>query len=201
MTDNIIAIYGSGGHAKIVHEILTLNKHHVSFFLDDNPKEKTLNRLPIFKPNQAPDFSKIIFAIGDNKARQSLFNKYKNNTKVISVIHPNSIISPTAKIGIGTVICAGSVINADSTIGDNCIVNTSSSIDHDCIIMDHSHIAPGCHLAGNVTVETGGFLGIGTNVIPGKKVGAWAICGAGAVVISNIPSRQTAVGVPARIIK
>ncbi len=38
-------------------------------------------------------------------------------------------------------------------------------------------------------------------VILGKTVGAWAVVGAGAVVIHDIPTYRTAVGVPARVIK
>ncbi len=47
----------------------------------------------------------------------------------------------------------------------------------------------------------GAFLGIGSVVIVGKRVGAFSVIGAGAAVTTDIPGGVTAVGVPARIVK
>ena len=47
----------------------------------------------------------------------------------------------------------------------------------------------------------GAFIGAGAIVIPGKKIGAWSIVGAGAVVINDIPDGVVVVGNPARIIR
>ena len=60
------------------------------------------------------------------------------------------------------------------------------------------HIAPGCHLAGNVVVGAGAFLGVGVSVIPGKSIGRWATVGAGAVVVADIAADVVVKGVPAR---
>ncbi|MGQ0452916.1 acetyltransferase, partial [Bacillus sp. SS-TM] len=38
-------------------------------------------------------------------------------------------------------------------------------------------------------------------IIPNLIIGNWSMIGAGATVIHNIPSRCTAVGLPAKIIK
>jgi acetyltransferase-like isoleucine patch superfamily enzyme len=61
-----------------------------------------------------------------------------------------------------------------------------------------AHFAPGAQLAGNVYVEQGALLGIGACVIPGRRIGAWSVVGAGGVVIDDIPPYVTATGVPAR---
>ena len=78
------------------------------------------------------------------------------------------------------------------------ILNTGATVDHDCVIGDAVHIAPGSHLAGNVTLEEGVFLGIGTVVIPGRRIGAWTRVGAGAAVVHDLAANVTAIGVPAR---
>jgi acetyltransferase-like isoleucine patch superfamily enzyme len=49
-------------------------------------------------------------------------------------------------------------------------------------------------------LETGVELGTGACVLPQRRVGAWSVIGAGAVVNKDIPSNSTAVGVPCRII-
>ena len=55
--------------------------------------------------------------------------------------------------------------------------------------------------AYNVTVGEECYIGMGANVIQNRTVGAGSIVGAGAVVIDDIPSGVTVVGIPARIVK
>jgi acetyltransferase EpsM len=98
-------------------------------------------------------------------------------------------------------ILEGVVINTGTSIGKHCIINTSSSLDHHNKISDFVHIAPGTHTGGNVEIDEGAFLGIGTSVIPGIKIGKWSIIGAGSVVIEDVPDYATVVGVPGRVIK
>ena len=95
---------------------------------------------------------------------------------------------------------AGSVIQTDARIGSHAIINTSASIDHDCVVGSYAHIAPGAVLTGIITVENGSFIGAGTVVIPGKRIGEWATVGAGATVVRDIPKYCTAVGTPAKVI-
>jgi UDP-perosamine 4-acetyltransferase len=52
-----------------------------------------------------------------------------------------------------------------------------------------------------VVVGEGTFLGLGSGVIPGIRIGRWSVIGAGAVVTKDIPDNCTAVGVPAKVIK
>jgi len=96
---------------------------------------------------------------------------------------------------------AGVVINAEAHIGDLSIVNTGATVDHDCRVGRGVHIAPQCALAGNVMVGDYTFLGIGTKVIPEMIVGQDVTIGAGGIVITDIASESTAVGVPAKVIK
>jgi acetyltransferase-like isoleucine patch superfamily enzyme len=49
-----------------------------------------------------------------------------------------------------------------------------------------------------VHIGRGAFLGVGANVIPKKRIGNYAIVGAGAVVIRDVPDNTTVVGVPAQ---
>jgi UDP-perosamine 4-acetyltransferase len=62
-------------------------------------------------------------------------------------------------------------------------------------------VAPGVQLAGDVKLGEGVFFGIGSCAIPGVRVGEWTMVGAGAVVVDDLPSDVTAVGVPARMLE
>lgn len=62
------------------------------------------------------------------------------------------------------------------------------------------HIAVS-HLAGGASADEGAFLALGSVVLPGIRVGAWATLGAGSMATKDVPPRTTAVGIPARSIK
>jgi len=96
------------------------------------------------------------------------------------------------------VVFAGAVIQPDAAIGGHAIVNTAASIDHDCVLGDFVHVAPGVRLAGSVVLGEGAMLGIGTVAIPGARVGAWSVVGAGAAILGELPANVVAIGTPAR---
>ena len=52
-----------------------------------------------------------------------------------------------------------------------------------------------------VVVETGADIGMNASILPGVRIGAHAIIGAGAVVTHDIPPYAVAAGVPARVIR
>src|SRR6516164_411154 len=119
--------------------------------------------------------------------------------RLAKAIHPASVIASDVSIGQGTVIMAGVVINTGSRIGRFAIVNTGATVDHDNLLEDGVHISPGCHLAGNVTCRADAFIGTGTSIIPRVQIGERAVIGAGAAVISDVPSDVLALGCPAAI--
>jgi sugar O-acyltransferase (sialic acid O-acetyltransferase NeuD family) len=198
----ITAIYGTGGHAKVIYDILNLNRISIDFFLDDSPSVQALYGHPVYLPDLAPKFDQLIIGIGDNQIRHNKYNHYRKlKVQFINAIHPSAIISSTASIGTGICINAGAIINTESKISNNSIINTGAIIDHDCLIGLSSHIAPGTNLAGQVTVQEGAFIGIGCSIIPNKIIGIWSVCGAGSVIIKNVPEHTLVVGVPAQPIR
>lgn len=203
MNYNGIYIIGAGGHGQVIADILRKLHYPVKGFLDDKLTSKIMD-IPIVGPIMfAKELEgRFVVAIGDNKVRSEIVKKLSlPDDRYFTVIHPSTVIGNNVEIGPGTMIIGGVIINIRTKIGKHVIVNTSSSLDHHNIIGDFVHIGPGTHTGGNVVVEEGAFLGIGTSVIPGKKIGKWAKIGAGAVVIDNIPPYTTSVGVPARVIK
>ena len=195
-----IVIFGGGGHAKVVIDII----HQQQKFAIEAIVDPVTDRQELYGYKIYPDHGQLtegafLVAIGDNKVRKGIFEKMcDSGWSPVAVSHPAAIVAPDVTIGAGTVIMAGAIINPATIVGENCIINTGATIDHDCEIGSHSHIAPGCNLAGTVTTGTGVFLGIGAKVIPGIKIGQWSRAGAGAVVIENVPEEATVAGVPAR---
>lgn len=142
----------------------------------------------------------FVLAVGSNEIRKKLAI-HLAGLEWVNAIHPWSSIHSTARLGAGTVVCAGAVVQPGVTIGDHCIVNTGATVDHDCKVGDYAHLAPGVHLAGCVKINDGAFLGISACAIPGVRIGEWARVAAGSVVTKDILPFAVVAGVPAREIK
>ena len=194
-----LLIIGASGHGKVVADIAELNGYDSILFFDDNDRLKKCGKYPVV--GKSLDISRydgdVIVAIGNARIREQLLEKFSDRNVPI-LIHPNATIASTVKIGMGTVVMAGAVINADAVIGKGVIVNTCSSVDHDCIIDNYSHISVGAHVAGTVHVGNRTWIGAGATISNNINICSDCMIGAGAVVIKEINESGTYVGVPAR---
>lgn len=193
-----VYLYGAGGHAKVVIDILKSRDTQVKAILDDNPEMKELLHIPVVQ--EWRKMSPLIISIGHNELRRRIAEQL-GDIPYARAIDSSAVVSDSATVGEGTVVMQRAVIQSSARIGKHIIVNSCSSIDHDCVIGDFAHIAPGSTLCGNVTVGEGAFIGAGTVIIPGVKIGKWSIIGAGSVVINDIPDHVVAIGNPCKTIK
>ncbi|MFH1400586.1 MAG: acetyltransferase [Nanoarchaeota archaeon] len=200
-----ILIYGASGHGRVVLDIL---RDHTDLdvigFVDDQATGECAG-IPILGPwemAKREPFDAVALGIGDNKARKTVFERLTaHGIDIMTAIHPKAHISPSATIGLGSVICAGAHICAHATIGKNCIINTAATIDHDCTVSAHCHISPNASLGGGCTVGEGTWIGLGSSIIHGISIGDWSIIGAGSAVIKNVPNHVMSAGNPAIIKK
>lgn len=194
-------LYGASGHSKVVIEVVRSGKEQfVEALYDDNPGcDELLGVKVVSDKTVFESKSEWLIAIGNNRIRKKINDKLKLN--YVYLVHSNATLSPSSKLGKGSVVMAGAVINANALVGKHCIVNTGAVIEHDCIVGDYVHVSPGAALAGNVEVGEGTHIGIGAVAIQGVKIGRWATIGAGAVIIRDVPDFAVVVGNPGKIIK
>jgi UDP-perosamine 4-acetyltransferase len=191
-----VIIVGAGGHAKVCIEILREMGEKISFCIGGSDSPENCLDIPVLRGDE---HIQILRHKGYFRAK--LGNDcIREGYQIINAISSHAIISPSVKLGCGVAVMAGSVINAESIIEDFAIINTGATIDHDCRIGRAAHIAPQCGLAGRVSVGPQSILGIGCKVIPEIKIGEQVTVGAGSVVVRDIGSNATAVGVPAKIL-
>jgi len=200
-----VYVIGGGGHAKVVISTLRAMGASLKGVLDDSPRLRGLEiaGVPVLGPIELladQTTPSAIIAVGSNAFRRQTALKFPH-VRWVCALHPTAVIDPSVMIGAGSVVFAGAVLQVDVRLGDHVIVNTGATVDHDGTLHDYTHLAPGVHLAGNVTVAEGAFVGVATAVIPGRRIGPWATVGAGAVVVRDLPANVTAVGTPARTIK
>ena len=190
-----IYIYGASGHGLVVADIAKSCGYEDIVFLDDDNSKGFLTFDDI-KENR--DYH-IAFGIGNNQIREKLYKKVKENGFFTPIlIHPSSIISPSARIEEGTVVMPNVVVNAKAYIGKCVILNSSCVVEHESIIGDFVHISPKVSIAGDVRIGDFTHIGIGSSIIQCLEIGKNSIIGAGSVVVKNIPDFKKAYGNPCK---
>jgi len=194
-------LFGAGGHAKVVIDILRAKDFRIEAVYDDAPQTARLLDIPVLpSPSGVFDIpSGCIISIGDNHARKRVSERLR--VKFLTAIHPRAVVSPYAGVGEGSVIMAHAVVGPAAEVGMHCIINTGAVVEHDCRIGDFVHISPGAVLAGGVTAGEGAHVGTGAAVIQGVTIGRWAVIGAGAVILRDVPDHAVVAGNPGKIIK
>ena len=198
--DHKVYLYGASGHARVIMDSLRASGYKIEALVDDNPELTELDMVPIL--HESCGLSPFIISIGKNDTRRKVAEKLiAQGATFERAIHPNAVLSPSIKIGEGTVVMAGALINAFSQIGCHCIINTGASIDHECQLEDYVHVSPHATLCGNVSVGEGTWIGAGSTIIQGINIGKWCVIGAGSVVTKDIPDGYLAVGNRCKLIK
>ena len=198
-------LYGAGGHAKVVADVLTCRGVRIAGVFDDNPPAAKLRIMEVRDGIQllGSGFPKLdapmIITVGHNGRRAELAATL--GATYGTAIHPSAIIAESVSIGAGSMILHGAVLQADARIGRHVLINTAASIDHDNVLGDFVHISPHATLCGHVEVGEGTHVGAGAVVIQQIKIGRWCTIGAGAVILRDVPDFTTVVGNPGRVIK
>lgn len=206
-------LIGSSGHARVLVDIIELaGIHTIVGLLDDSrPQGTTDLGYPIL--GRVAAISEIsvrhgatgfMIAIGDNWNRGLVRAKIgciAPALQSITAIHPHAQVARTARVGAGTAVMAGAVINSGASIGRFCIVNTQAAVDHNSCLEDFSSVGPGATLAGNVQVGAYSAICLQACVSEKVRIGSHTVVGAGSAVLADLPDEVLAYGAPARVIR
>jgi UDP-perosamine 4-acetyltransferase len=202
-----LILYGAGGHGKVVADLVEkLGAFKVAGFLDDSRTGEFYGYPVLGRGEDAALLVKkgvklAIATVGNCLHRKRLHEALSRAGFELAVaVHPSAVVARGAVLGPGTVIMPGTVVGPDVRIGQGCVVNTGAVIDHDCVLDDFVHVGPGASLSGEVRVGEGTLLGTGSSVRQGVSIGCWSMIGVGAAVVSDMPDRVVAVGVPAKVV-
>ncbi len=202
-----LAIYGAGGHAKVVVELAKQLGYQTICLFDERWQELGETEgcqviggwsemLNFFTTNTDYD---VHVAIGNNSTRLSRLQQLQRlGLKLPILIHPKAYVCASARLGEGSVVMANSTISVGVSLGIGNIINHNSSVDHDAELGDCVHVCPGVHLAGEVSVGDESMLGIGSCVIQGIVIKERVLVGAGAVVVKDVKSAEKVFGNPAK---
>lgn len=179
--------------------------YRVKGFLDD--KADALEGLrgdypPIIGPvetyNPQPD-DVFVCALGDCHYRRFYAEKIlERGGEFISLIRPGVMVSSTARIGYGVVICNWCSISDNVDIGDFTMVHSFTSFGHDVKIGRYNSIESYCFFGGYSQTGDNTTFHVRSAMIPHKRVGANCSVGFGSVVMRNFGDNVHLFGNPAQ---
>ena len=184
-----IIIVGNSISADIMYAYLKQDdRYHIVAFSADQKYINTLEKfnlptvaLEYLFNTFSPKNYKIILAIGYkkiNQVRASLFDRVKKMGYTLETyIHPDASVFNHDKIGEGSIIMAGSVIEPYVKIGKDTVIWGNCLIGHHTTVGDNCWIASGTVLAGQTNIGNNCFLGVGVSVSNQVNVGAFSIIG------------------------
>lgn len=176
-----IIIVGAGGFGREVlqwaRQAWPEQAHKISGFLSEDAERLTGTNceLPVLaEPSsfQCRHGDYLLFAIGIPRRRRIVAeNLLASGGRFLTLIHPTAIVTESARVLDGAVICPNSVISDSAVIGRFVLINYFASVAHDSIIEDFAVLSPYAAVAGYARVCEDAFLGLQASVAPGVTLG------------------------------
>ena len=209
----ILAIYGTGGTGREVHEIASSMNGDGSrwgeiVFIDDVTEERSLYGSKImaftaaaerFRPGEA----EFVVAVGEPASRELLYERVaERGFTFATIVHPSAFVAPSARLGAGVFVKMQSIVSSDAVLEDNVFIQADCIVGHDVHVGAHSQISAFTHIAGNAHIGERCYLGVRASVREECAMGDDVVVAMGAVVMEKrVPSRVLAVGNPAKYVR
>src|SRR5262245_10189953 len=173
-------------------------------FLDQSPASKDM-----LVPNLGTDQAwqalrdrnpalKAVLAIDPPRIRERLAAHYGLD-RLITIIAPTAFVSPTARVGHGSIVQRGVLVGRNARLGTAVKLNCGAQIHHDATVGDYTTVAPGARILGNVRIGSRTYVGSEAVILRRIRVGDNSVIGAGAVVSRDVGDDVLVKGVPARV--
>ncbi len=167
-----IILIGGGTFSPVVIDAILENEKYADYkiqgILDDNGICEINYDCPhLGKVEDAEKFADkdtfFVISIGSPKVRKKIAESHPT-LNYITVIDKSANISANVKIGEGSIILKGTIINAFACLGDHVIVNAGAIVDHHCVIKNYSHIGQG------VIIWEASQLDEAQHILPGQVI-------------------------------
>lgn len=187
------------GYGGFCREIIADMGYKLKCFVDDKfHVEGETYRLSEFDPSKY----EALIVVGDPKLRKSIADNLPKETKFWNYISKHAVIMDNFKsIGLGNIICAGTIITTNVSIGNHVQLNLSTTVGHDTVISDYVTTAPDVSISGNVDIGDCVYFGTKSSVREKVTICSNTIFGLNSGIVSNITEVGTYVGTPCRKIK
>ena len=213
--ERIIIIGGKGAAVvladQIIHAVQNYNAKYelLGYAIDDESLGDNINGFPILAKikdlhEKYAKYSdvKYFFALYKPSCMKERVDLFKSlnlpHEKFINFVHPSAFVAPSAKLGIGNVVCSNVTINSNAQIGNFNTLNGNVLFGHDSQLGNYNILAGNSTISSEILIGDGNFIGLNSTIRYRVVVGDYNIIGMASAVIKNIESNQTLVGVPAK---
>ena len=213
MIKDLLILGAAGDSHNISDIVVSINERKETWnllgFLDDDTEKQGLliNGFPVLGPltdfKEYPDcyFTGTFGTVKRNLNKKQVIKRLGiPHERYASLIHPRATVSPSAKIGRGTVIYSEVFVGSNAVIGDHVKILGQCNIGHDAVIGDFVTMSSLTLVLGKTNVGESCYLGGGSHIKDHLNIGKGALIGLGAVIIKDVAPYNIVVGNPGRII-
>ncbi|WP_222597004.1 hypothetical protein [Chitinophaga pinensis] len=149
------------------------NNYTVAAFFDDNAtlneqfREKTVLKYDSVFMRDCP----LVIAIGNNLIRKKIVSFVEHN--FCTLIDNAAFITRYVRVGEGTVVMPGAIVQAGVDIGRHVILNIGCAVDHEVSIGDFAHIGPRSYIGGGAIIGEGATIGAGAVIMRNVRIEDW----------------------------
>ena len=194
-----IILIGGGGHCKACIDVIEKTGQFQITGIIDKIEQRVLGYPFVASDDELPlvtrQSNKLLITIGQIKSPEKRLRIYERIMKLggnlAKVVSPLAYVSRHARIGKGTIVMHGAVVNAGADIGENCIINTRAIVEHDVAIESHCHISTGAVANGNVKIGSRTFVGSQTVIKENVRIGSGCTLSAGVRIMKNVAAETT----------
>lgn len=144
------------------------------------------------------DDDRLFLAIGDNTLRQKAYEALKaRGCSFMNLIHPFSYVDPSAVIGEGNFLGAGTSLSCDVRIGNCNILNGTVILGHDSTLGDFNFLGPFVQMLGRTSAGNRNVIAVSSIMLPETSIGDENSVSPASVVYTRFRSRCRIHGNPA----
>lgn len=196
-----VLIFGAGQVAEVFAEALAINNYTVAAFVVDErympEKQPEPSYFDVMAQRRNISFEKIREEYRPNEARFIVGMSFRglNALRVgkfsamfakgyepLTFVDQSARGTPSVKIGRGSFIMDGNVIQTGAEIGENCVLWSSNHVGHHSKIGNNVWISSGVVVSGGVEIGDNCFIGSGATIRDNIKIGRRCVIGAGAII-------------------
>ena len=157
-----LIIIGAGGLGREVYDLaVDAGTYLVRGFVDANPAAApgvapVLGTPDDYEIQQGDVF---ICAIGNPVVRRKCVEQLQQRgAQYATLIHPSAIVSPTAQIGVGSIVKPYVTIGSLACIGEHTVVQPHATLEHDVCVGSFCLIGAGSVMQGATTLADSSIL-------------------------------------------
>lgn len=209
-----VVLVGGGGHASDVLGVIEDlqdacgidgERIEVAGILDDGEVDPTrFEGRSVAQIGDVADLATVdathyVLAVGWPTTRRAVHERTLGaGPEPLALVHPTATVGRGVEVGAGTVVMAGVHLSPMARVGVHACLSNHVILGHDCLVGDFAGLMPGSVASGNTVIGEGCLVGTNATIVERVVLGDWCTLGAGGVAIADVAPGAVAVGVPAR---